>query len=559
MPLPSLGENPDTSAFGDSFRKKNLVKRCPVQVSLGVHVDGAALPKPDLGDCVFLMAGEMKRILAAETELMDIEEIESDFAWFNTNDFRTEFVPLSLDQFMTFEEWLDDTNYPEWRKEELRKVKSELPDIELTDLVELWWREIGCFMKDETYVDYKYPRPIHAAVDQIKVVLGPIFRSIERVVFQNGDFIKKIPLGDRPAYIEERLHVEGVRPFAADANSWEARQTVSLMNASEMQLYAYMMQDLPATENLLLDRVRTVTGVNYIRNRFFSLQVFAKRMSGEMNTSLGNGVNMRQICRYVCFKKGSTVVRGVFEGDDSLVVCDGPLPTKEDFERLNVAIDLQFFDDVNEASFCGMVYDKSDLCNIPDPRECLVSFGWTTRDYLCARQAKLDMLLVAKGYSYLAAYAGCPVLQPLALMILAVIPHSRHEVYDFVAQHMVINMYERSMILDALRSSPSPRPIGTGSRYLMEKKYGFTVLQQYEVEAFIEEMRVDGRVRPIPSELLLPLKASWIDYYQRFSTVVDVSDGFSTNFPPDLARPVQWADGFVEQTKFTYAQMHAPF
>ncbi len=114
------------------------------------------------------------------------------------------------------------------------------------------------------------------------------------------------------------------------------------------------------------------------------------------------------------------------------------------------------------------------------------------------------------------------------------------------------------MILGALRSSPTPRPIGTGSRYLMEKKYGFTVLQQYEVEAFIEEMRLAGRVSPIPAELLIPIKPSWTDYYQRFSTVVDVSDDFSTNFPPDLARPVQWADGFVEQTKFSYAQMHAP-
>ncbi len=558
MPLPSLGENPDTSAFGDAFRKKNLVKRCPVQVSLGVHVDGAALPKPDLGDCVFLMAGEMKRILAQETELMDIEEISVDFAEFNLADFKVHFVPLALDQFLTFEEWLADTNYPEWRKEELRKVRDNLPAIELTDLIALWWREVGCFMKDETYVDYKYPRPIHAAVDQIKVVLGPIFRSIEKVVFQNGDFIKKIPLSERPAYIEERLHVEGVRPFAADANSWEARQTVGLMSASEMQLYEYMMQNLPATQSLLFKRAATIVGKNLIRNRFFSLQVYAKRMSGEMNTSLGNGVNMRQICRYICFKKGSTVVRGVFEGDDSLVVCDGPLPVKEDFERLNVAIDLQFFDDVNEASFCGMVYDKNDLCNIPDPRECLASFGWTTRDYLCASRQKLDMLLVAKAYSYLSAYSGCPVLQPLALAVLATVSHSREEIYDFVAQHMVINMYERQLILDALRSSPTPRPIGTGSRYLMEKKYGMTVLQQYEIEAFIEEMRADGHLRPIPVELLAPVKPSWVDYYQRFSTVVDVSDGFSTNFPPDLARPVQWMDGFVEQTKFSYSQMHAP-
>lgn len=558
MPLPSLGENPDTSAFGDKFRKKNLVKRCPVQVSLGVHVDGAALPKPDLGDCVFLMAGEMKRILAAETKNIDIDEIDIDFADFNERDFRACFTPLSLDQFMTFEEWLEDSNYPEWRKVELRKVRDELPVIEFTDQIALWWREIGCFMKDETYVDYKYPRPIHAAVDQIKVVLGPIFRSIEKVVFQNGDFIKKVPLSERPAYIEERLHVEGVRPFAADANSWEARQTIELMRASEMQLYAYMMQNMPASSNMLFKRVASVAGENYIRNKFFSLIVIARRMSGEMNTSLGNGVNMRQICRYVCFRKGSTVVRGVFEGDDSLVVCDGPLPTQEDFERLNVAIDLQFFDDVNEASFCGMVYDKSDLCNIPDPRECVASFGWTTRDYLCARQSKLEKLLVAKAYSYLSAYSGCPVLQPLALTILAIVPHDRVELYDFVAQKMVTNMYEREQILDALRRAPSPRPIGTGSRYLMEKKYGFTVLQQYEIEAFIEEMRVSGHIRPIPLDLIAPVKSSWTDYYQRFSTVVDVSDSFSTNFPPDLMRPVQWASGFVPQTKFDYAQMHCP-
>ncbi len=557
VPLPSLGEDPDTSAFGKKIRKKDLVKRGPVLVSLGCHVDGAALPRPDLGDPVFLAAGEMKRIMAPLTETVDFEEISGPFTDFVRTEVQRDFVALSHDQILTFEEWLESTNYPEWRKEELRKVRDELPNAELTDLVELWWREISCFMKDESYIDWKYPRPIHAAVDQIKVVLGPIVRSVEKVVFQHDDFIKKVPLDERPAFIEEKLHVEGCRNFSADASSWEARQIKEFMLASEMVMYQHMLSAWPNT-NLLYKRVLTKIGENHIRNKFFSLLVVARRMSGEMDTSLANGTNMRFLIRYLCMKKGSTVVKGVYEGDDSLVVCDGPLPSAADFERLNVKIEINYHEDVNEASFCGMVYDKQDLANIPDPRECVVSFGWTTRDYVGSKQSVLDKLLVAKAYSYLSAYSGCPVLQPLALTILSVVNHDRDELYNFVSQHMVINMYERELILLALKKSPKPRQIGVGSRHMMEKIYGFTVPQQLVLEAYIEQMLVDRKIRPIPLELVAPLPSSWVDYYSGFCEEVDVSDYSGLYYPPGLARPLVHRDGFVEQTPFGYKDMHAP-
>lgn len=530
-----------------AIKPYNTARRFPVYVSLGCHVDGAACPHPDIGDSLSLMAGAQKRFLTPD---LPVEPgIFRRLKAFTLKELPSICTPLAYDEYLLLVEWLEKSEYPLWRKEELRKVADELPDPDSFVGV-LAEREIGEFTKAEPYTEYKHHRPINAAKDPEKVSLGPVFKSIEKKMFQHHEYIKKVPLPERPRYIEDYLSRVGLYPFAGDASSWEARQRRPLMFALEMAFYEYMLVLMP---DLYWARILRITGLNRIQAKHFVAYVLARRMSGEMNTSLGNGFNMRMIVRFVCLELlGNTVCNGVYEGDDSLVVVDKVRPTADEFLRLGIKMSkIDHYETVCEASFCGMVYDPIELANIPDPRKSVTTFGWSSKDYVGARQRILDLLLVAKAYSYLSAYNGTPVLQALALWVLKGVPHSREEVYKFVSERAVMDSYTRARLVEILRSEVAPRPVGMRSRLVMEAVFDLTVVQQYALEEFFE-----GPIRPIPCDLLAPVHADWLDYWDRYVSVVDFACPQQRTSLGFMFPQLGQLDGFVYQTPVTHQDMH---
>jgi len=146
--------------------------------------------------------------------------------------------------------------------------------------------------KDETYPDIKPLRLINAREDFSKGFLGPIFSSIEHQVCKLPWFIKYIPVQDRPRAIMDKLIREGAMYVCTDYTSFEAHFEPHIMWALEEPLYRFMCVDLPAEERdgfmrFWHEHVRGKNKLDIADQLNCTLP--GVRMSGEMNTSLGNG------------------------------------------------------------------------------------------------------------------------------------------------------------------------------------------------------------------------------------------------------------------------------
>lgn len=505
-------------------RPVDLSRRPPVQVSLGCHVHGLALPHGDPHDPYTMVAGVMKRFafrppdpdLAFMGELMEFAKTFCE----------TYLTPLSPDSDTSVNHWLDSTNYPLWRKKELLAKYAML-----TSILDPRGRYTECksFMKDETYPEYKHVRAINSRKDEFKVFSGPIFKLIEQEVFKLKYFIKKIPAADRPAYITKMLGRNAAKYGCADYTAFESLFTAELMEV-EFILYRYMVKHLPAGREWLSVVEPTLKGMNLCRFKHFSVKVPATRMSGEMNTSLGNGFTNLIILLFLAKKSGASNVDLVVEGDDSLATMDCPYPKQEMFTRLGLVVKAESHDDLESASFCGIIFDREDLVNVTDPKETLVSFGWTTSRYCKSGRRVLMKLLRCKALSLAHQYPGCPVISSLAYYGLRVT--RGYDIRSFVQRNRTMSNWERDQILDALRDEKKIKrripPINT--RLLVQKEFNITIEQQLRIE---EELDAMQDVAPLHFDALHYIShPSWGHYWHNYVLYSDL--GKNVDYPPSV-------------------------
>lgn len=309
-------------------------------------------------------------------------------------------VPLST--VLDFEGWLESTTYTEGRKTELRRVKSlmhqDLPTRKQC-------QRVNSFVKHESYPEFKHARWINSRCDAFKVYSGPYFKSIEQEVFKNPHFIKHVPVPDRPALISA-LKKAGRRYCATDYTSFESHLSPGLMDACETQLYDYMLSNFPEASAVVnttlcgMNKGGTRRGVRYA--------VQGRRMSGDMCTSLGNGFTNLMVWSFLHSRKnphGSW--EGYVEGDDGIFSYTGECPTEEEYKRLGLTIKMEFVEDPELASFCGMIY--SDGSNIKDPVKFLQTFGWTDK-MLNAGTSVKNRLLRSKALSAAYELPNCPIV-----------------------------------------------------------------------------------------------------------------------------------------------------
>jgi len=423
-------------------RAADLNKRPAVLVDLGCSVRNAAMPHPCPADPETMRAGVAKRF-CSQTPIPD-GDLLREFKTWTYNKIR-ELWPErpGPETDVSFESWLKKCNYPEYRKTELRDLNN-LRNGHLEDRDYI----VKSFMKDETYPEYKYARGINSRSDMFKIFVGPIFRIIEEIVFKLPEFIKKIPVRDRPAYIKEKLERIGCTYLSTDYTAFETLFTKEMMEACEMQLYEYLSSDLnggPEWYKVVHD---TLTGENFCRFKFFDVVCSATRMSGEMNTSLGNGFTNLMAMWFLSEKAGCTDFAMVAEGDDGLSTMTGQPPTSADFAKLGLNIKLQRHDKLEEASFCGLVFDPDDLINVTDPREVLCEFGWALSRYANCRRNRLMALLRCKSLSYQHQYPGSPIIQSLAQYGLRCT--SGFDVRHFATTNRNYSMWEREQVLQAI-------------------------------------------------------------------------------------------------------------
>lgn len=516
VPLPTIKEVKVSTRVKFDTSKLNVKDRFPVRVSLGCNVKGVAQPVPDPSDPQTVLAGSLKRF-ACEPPKCDDEKL-SRFGAFVDKWIHDNLRPLPCDADVSFETWIVNRPYPECRINELFMLWKKYGG-RLVDIVAI----VKSFLKDESYdiqpgaTEYKHGRAINSRHDLFKITVGPYFSAIENVLYELPQFIKHVPVSDRGNYIYNYIYSPDATYFETDYETFESLFRKKLMMLCEMKLYKFMLQDLPS--GLLVYKLieRVLTGKNKCFFRGFRLDLLATRMSGEMNTSLGNGFSNLMFMLFLCSEKGCSDVRMVVEGDDGLGRVTGEMPTTEDFASLGLRVKLLKHRRLSTAGFCGLIFDETDKIVVTDPYDVLANFGWTTRRYLNSKDSVHKALLRCKALSMAHQYPGCPILTSLAqyaLRVTAGVDVRR------VLNRRVLNTWEREQLVAAvasrnhnLRVTP---PLNT--RFLVENAYGIKVEDQISTEKYLDELNVITELQLPPSVVAgFQSRKIWVDYYDRYS------------------------------------------
>lgn len=446
-------------------------------MSLGPHVSGVVLPHPDLTDPLTAIAGINKRFAYAPPT--PEPTFSSGLLEFSLSLCHKLFTPLSPSTDTSPETWLKSTSYPEWRKEQLRQAASDL-DEGVFNRKKLYHNK--SFVKQEFYPEYKHARAINSRSDAFKVMTGPIFKLIERHVFDSPHFVKKIPVRDRARFIKDRLKRNGGVYLATDYTAFESLFTRELMEQVEFAVYRYMTQHLPEGASFMQHVETALGGQNVCNFKHFTASVPATRMSGDMCTSLGNGLTNMICMFYVCEKLGCDFYDGIFEGDDGITVISGKVPTSEDFAKLGLNIKLEVHHELTEASFCGLVFDEEDCLVVTDPREVLATTAWAPNVYSGASVSKCKSLLRCKALSLAHQYPGCPIIQSYAVYLLR--ETASHDVRHLIRNWK--NTYEREQLLSALASDLPLLDVPYRTRQLVERLYNIPIEAQHRIEDYFD-------------------------------------------------------------------------
>lgn len=550
VPLPTLPESVDHAVFGSrpnpdwindvltpipavnkKFESYNPLQRNAAYVDLGTPFYGAAYPHPDTDDPDTMRAGARRRVClkAPPAKPGILRELKE----FTRNFIRKKLTPLSPDIDLSIETWLKNSNYPFWRVDELIKVNE---DIRLGNLKKPSKHRVDSFVKDEGYPEYKHARIINAGTDYRKTLCGPIFKLIEEEVFKMKYFIKKVPVRDRPKYIMEHLFIPGNKYYPTDYTSYESLFTEEMMDAVEFELYIYMTSRLFQDEKFEEFFRDVLGGTNECMYKWFRLYIKAGRMSGEMCTSLGNGFSNLIFTKFVAHRH-SLKVKSIHEGDDGVISSDSKIQQAW-FEELGLRIKIEEMDDIESASFCGIIFDSKDLQNITSPLKVLANFGWTTNQYWAASSRTKKMLLRSKALSLLYEYPGCPIVQNLGLYALRCTSGVRR-LTQFTHRRRDLDMYQRERIMQAIECQNLPVAIpGVRTRLLMEQEFGIPVDTQLKIEGYLDSMT---ELQPLEIPELLPLFHDDCIHYWDHYVFTDVFG----RFPP--LNSLYPYDGFVKE------------
>jgi hypothetical protein len=475
---------PDSSAFvlhkntfdyDDSYR--------PPMAACFVEPVPAVPPRPDTTHYPSLIDGIGKRMAYSPPKYNRNERRR--FRKFVKNWLKQNMDPIDETEEFDFEEWLSTCPYTEKRKDEIRKAYPKECFINGEfDTEKFINYNIKIFTKEEYYPEYKHFRGIWARSDAAKGLLGPFFRKIEKKLFSLPYFIKKIPKEDRPRYINEFMNNEFLKFQATDYTSYESHFTTDMMDDCEFELYRYMSSKNVKAQLLCRLIFKIIATENFAQHKFFSVRVGAKRMSGEMNTSLGNGFSNLMFLLYACYKYKLDYSGPIIEGDDALIGLSKPIP-QEYYTNMALNVKLDFVEDISEGSFCGLVYDPIELVNIREPIESICTTPWIPRKYAACNRNTYYSLLKSKGLSLMFEYPGCPIVYEYGKKIFELCS-------DYEIKFDDCNSYCREnnkRILQNYIDNKVPfKETGLRTRLLMEKIFKIPVCSQIRIEQEIKNM-----------------------------------------------------------------------
>lgn len=520
-------------SFYDSSRK-------PVRVSLLCNATGAALPVPDMNYAPDQVAGAIKRVAA---KMPPINKVKLRKLKRFTHRWCKKYLSEDIfpaDEHFDFEEWIDKTPYADYRINELKRVHEQGlgkdPNM-----------KVKSFIKDEGYTAYKHVRGIYSRHDDYKVRVGPFFQKFGDIIFKKPWFIKKIPVNDRPQAMKDKFG-DDPNLFATDFSQYEATFVKELMSV-ELIVYRFLLQNNPHKDEIIRLIVKGMMSTNVIEFYKWTCRLMCKRMSGEMSTSVSNGIMNLLITHFLLEEAGNKFYDSFFEGDDSLNKYDVRPPTPAEYAELGAKIKIEYPNNLSEASFCGMLFDVEDLDIVANPMEALVSFGWTTSQYAGASQKTLKGLLKCKALSLLYQYSGCPILRSLAMYALRITNDFPIDQAIAIQNKQKLSLYDKELYLEMLDNyklnNIFENHVKDRTRSLVARLFKIDIQSQLAIEKYLDD-KTD--LSPINFPPILQFcHPDWIDFYETYSSAFEsyrkvsdipeviVSTGYKTKFYLNVA------------------------
>lgn len=486
--MPELGELSAGVTFRGSWKSDDIVRR-PVRATNGFHVDFVAWPTPCPTYQRNIIGGLQRRTCRVVPKPAHSNYLE--FKAFCSEFIRLNFPQLDADADLSFSTWINNTNYSLKRRSALADLRKSYEDGEWS-VFEHKSLLVKCFIKDEPYVAYKYPRGIYSRSDNYKVVFGPIVKAIESVVYEMPYFIKHVPSDQRASFVHslfgdvvgELSNDSGhsFRIVGSDYTSFEAHLTPQMFEI-EFMVYDWVCANLPNYVSELRPLFCQLARKNFCVFKYVNAIIPGTRMSGEMNTSLGNGVLNLLVWKFMAHKFNLSNDVCLVEGDDLIATYVGPKLSAGQYESIGFLCKLDYFSDVCEASFCGQVFDSASYRTICDPIKVLLNFGWVGAKYLNASGKTMAELARARAMSLLCQYPGCPILESFSRYVLRMTPGK----YRLSADE---SLYRVRLLQDMFSNCNwrMRKSVNWSSRLLMMKVFKVDVLDQIELEKYFDSL-----------------------------------------------------------------------
>lgn len=276
----------------------------------------------------------------------------------------------------------------------------------------------GVFLKSEKWFEEKAGRVISARSPRYNVSLGVYIQSIEHDVYRavdlvfGGPTIMKGYTPERRAAVIKGHWLGMKRPVAVGQDFSKFDQHISREALAYEHGFYMGIYDCPELARLLAWQLggkcyaRTVDGV-------VKYEVVGGRMSGDMNTALGNCIISAALLWAYCRELGIKV-KAVIDGDDSVSFIE-----EEDLQRYQAGIAPWMLEKgfilVSEQPvrrICDVEFCQSRYTNLDVPTMVRNPIKAITQDHIWVvdKQLKHADVLAATGIGGLSLYGSCPVL-----------------------------------------------------------------------------------------------------------------------------------------------------
>lgn len=394
---------------------------------------------------------------------------------------------------VSFEEYLQGTHYNLAKKEKLLRLREEqlgcprtvqyssfgkAEFISLPSIYQETPGETGPLLDIETLIDifYKDVRCINGPDDKWKAYAAHLIHAVEKQVCLHPAFAKYIPVMKRPEAIVNLLSLYPPPYFVTDYTSFEASFGSEFLDACEGELYRYMLEDFEEMPHI----VKFMTGKHRCRFREFVLTVLGTRMSGDPNTSLGNGFSNLMLMLFMCHKRNITC-EGFVEGDDGLFAFSGE-PDFSIITRLGFDLKFEPHSTPFTSSFCGLLLSQSLAC-FTEPVFEIIKFGWTMSSLRHSQKLSVRRgLLRAKALSLFYCHPRCPMITALALRYIAL---TKNEFALFSSNYWEKTIVDETIKYEHEARLEYERGISIQDRLDFSKLFSISLPVQYAFEEYI--------------------------------------------------------------------------